>query len=63
MSTWLALLLIVAAAAVSAVVCGMIFYRRGYNDRKTKAEAQIGSAEQEAERILEDAKKTADFWA
>ena len=60
MSTWLALLLIVAAAAVSAVVCGMIFYRRGYNDRKTKAEAQIGSAEQEAERILEDAKKTAD---
>lgn len=56
---WVLLLVLVVAAAAVAV-CGIVCYKRGYNDRKTKAEAQIGSAEQEAERIVEDAKKNAD---
>ena len=52
------ILLLVAVAA--AVISGIVFYKIGYNDRKKKAEAQIGSAEQEAERIVEEAKKNAD---
>ena len=57
---WVTLLIAVVTAVIGAVVSGFILYKRGYNDRKEKAEAQIGSAEQEAERIVEEAKKNAD---
>ncbi|MBQ6335668.1 MAG: ribonuclease Y [Ruminococcus sp.] len=56
MSPALSIILIVAALAVGAVV-GIIF---GSAYRKKVAEAEIGSAEQEAKRIVSDAMKTAE---
>ncbi len=49
----------VICAAV-AIVVGIIAFIIGGNNRKSKAEAAIGSAEQEATRILNDAIKTAE---
>lgn len=48
------------AAALGAVVSGVICFKFGINHRKKIAEAQIGSAEQEAERIVSEAKKDAE---
>lgn len=56
MELWIAILLIVLAAAAAAVVAFMA----GVNHRKKIAEAEIGSAEQEAKRILSEALKTAE---
>lgn len=56
MELWIAILLIVLAAAAAAVVAFMV----GVNHRKKIAEAEIGSAEQEAKRILSEALKTAE---
>lgn len=56
MQTWLAILLIVLAAVISGVAC----FLAGVNHRKKIAEAEIGSAEQEAKRIVEEAVKTAE---
>lgn len=56
MELWLALVLIIAAAVVFAavgVVAGMVY-------RKNVAEKEIGSAEQEANRIISEAMKTAE---
>ncbi len=55
-----AALLCLAALALGAVVSGLISFKAGINHRKKIAEAQIGSAEQEAERIVDDAKKKAE---
>ncbi len=52
-------LFIVIIAAV-AIVVGIIAFILGGNSRKNKAEAAIGSAEQEATRILNDAIKSAE---
>ncbi|MBQ9859238.1 MAG: ribonuclease Y [Clostridia bacterium] len=49
-----------AALAVGAVVAGLIAYRAGIRHRMKVAEAQIGSAEKEAERIVADAHKKAE---
>ena len=49
-----------AALAVGALVAGLIAYRAGINHRKKVAEAAIGSAELEAQRILADAEKQAE---
>ena len=46
--------------ALSAVIFGSIFYRVGYKRRKEKAEAEIGSAEEEAKRIREEGAKAAE---
>ncbi len=56
MQTWLAILLIVVAAVISGVVCFMA----GVNHRKKIAEAEIGSAEQEAKRLVDEAVKEAE---
>lgn len=60
----LAIVLIIAALIVGAAVSGFIFYGKGVDTgierRKQQAESVIGSAEKEAERILEDAAKNAD---
>lgn len=48
-----------ATALVVGVVCSLVFYRRGQEDRRKTAEALIGSAETEAERIREEAQKDA----
>ena len=44
---WLALVIVIV---VSAVV-GLVLYKKGYEDRKKAAEAQIGSAEEESKRM------------
>lgn len=56
MQTWLAILLIVLAAVISGVAC----FLAGVSHRKKIAEAEIGSAEQEAKRIVDEAVKTAE---
>lgn len=48
------------ALIVGALVAALIAYRAGSNHRKKTAEAAIGSAEKEAERILKDAKSNAE---
>ena len=53
---WLCVLIAVLAAAACAVVA----FLAGVNHRKREAEATIGSAEQEAKRIVSDAIKTAE---
>ena len=54
----IALVLIVAVIAAAAGIGGGYFI--GYNNRKKTAEAQIGSAEAEATRLVNEAIKTAD---
>ena len=56
MELWLAILLIVVAAAI-ALALGFL---SGVSHRKKIAETEIGSAEQEAKRIVSDAIKTAE---
>ncbi len=56
MELWLAIVLIIAAAVVFAVA-GVVI---GMSYRKKIAEKEIGSAEQEANRIISEAMKTAE---
>lgn len=56
MDLWLAIVLIV----VFAVIAGGVAFFAGVNYRKKVAESQIGSAEKEAERIIEAAKESAE---
>lgn len=49
-------IIFVAAAAISGFIC----FKAGINYRKSQAESAIGSAEKEAERIIEAAKEEAD---
>ena len=56
MEIWLAVLLIILFAAISSIVS---FYL-GIAHRKNKAEMAIGSAEQEANRILTEAINSAE---
>jgi len=56
MNLWLAIGLIIGAAVLFAVI-GAVF---GISYRKNFAEKEIGSAEQEANRIISDAMKTAE---
>ena len=55
-----AILMAVGALIVGFAVAALIFFRAGMNRRKKVAEAAIGSAEAEAERILKDAAKQAE---
>ncbi len=55
-----AILLCIAALIIGAVISGYIMFKRGIDHRKKIAEAQIGSAEQEAERIVDEARKKAE---
>ncbi len=56
MELWLAIVLIIAAAVVFAVIGTAV----GVAIRKNFAEKEIGNAEQEANRIISDAMKTAE---
>ena len=58
--TMITVLVGVAALIVGAAVSGFIFFKQGIAYRRREAESVIGSAEKEAERILEDAGKDAD---
>ena len=53
---WLCILIAVAAA----VICGGLAFLAGIDHRKKKAEGLLGSAEQEAKRIVSDAIKTSE---
>ncbi len=64
MTIELAIILCVVALILGAVI-GLfagkgIFFKKGEEHRRQTAEAAIGSAEKEAERIVEDAKKNAE---
>ena len=54
------ILCVVAGLAVGGVVAGFIAFKAGVSHRKKTAEAAIGSAEAEAERIVSDAKAAAE---
>ncbi|MDE6784292.1 MAG: ribonuclease Y [Ruminococcus sp.] len=60
----IAIVLIIAALAAGAGVGWTVAYKKGVtagiDQRKREAEAVIGSAEQQAKRIIEDAEKDAD---
>ena len=56
MPIWLSILLIVLCAIISGVVC----FLQGVEHRKRIAEAEIGSAEIEARRIVDEAVKEAE---
>ena len=50
----------VGGLAVGAVVAGIIAFKKGVENRRRTAEALIGSAEQESERIIKEAMLTAE---
>lgn len=54
------ILLCAVSLGVSGLISGFIAFKRGVIYRKRTAEAAIGSAEKEAERIVEEARKSAD---
>ena len=51
---------IVVAFVIGAVIAGIVFFNVGIAYRKQKAEAELGSAEKEAKRIVDDAEKEAE---
>ncbi len=51
---------IIIAAVVAGLVCFVVAFVLGSAYRKHKAEAKIGSAEEEAKRILSEAIKAAE---
>ncbi len=53
-------LLCIGALIVGAVISFFIAFKLGENHRRKNAEAKIGSAEQEAQRIIDDAGKNAE---
>ncbi len=55
-----AIICIVAAFVIGAVIAGIVFFNVGIAYRKQKAEAELGSAEKEAKRIVDDAEKEAE---
>lgn len=56
----LVIILCAVSLIIGAVVSGIIQFKRGISYRIKNAEATIGSAEKEAERILEEAVKNAE---
>jgi len=60
LGTTTAIIVAVITFVVGASISVFIMFKIGINYRKQQAEAAIGSAEKEAERIIEDAKKEAE---
>lgn len=60
MDTLTTILLCVASFVVAAVIAGIIAFKMGVLYRKRIAESEIGSAEDEAKKIINDAVKTAE---
>ncbi len=56
----IAVLLCVAAFIVGSAISGSILFKMGIKYRRKTAESAIGSAETEAQRIIDDAKKNAE---
>ena len=57
MSTAITIVIAILSLAVGAGVSGYVFFKKGIAYRQQQAEATIGSAEQEAERIKKEAGK------
>ncbi len=55
-----AILMAVVAFLVAGILSALIFHKVGYNARKRIAESEIGSAEQEAKKILADGERQAE---
>ncbi|HJB21607.1 MAG TPA: ribonuclease Y [Candidatus Fournierella merdavium] len=53
-------ILTIVVAVVAAVVCGVVCFFAGSAHRRKTAEAKLGSAEEEAKRIVNDAIKAAE---
>ena len=60
METWLCVVIAIGSAVLAGIICGVLFFRVGYKQRQKKAEAEIGSAEEEAKRIREEGAKAAE---
>lgn len=60
MSATIVVLLIVLSVVISSCVAAFIFFKFGVNYRKKIAEAEIGSAEEQAKRIIEMAEQKAE---
>ena len=60
MSTTIVVLLISLSVVISSCVAAFIFFKFGINYRKKIAEAEIGSAEEQAKRIVELAEQKAE---
>ena len=60
METPIVILLCVASFVVAALIAGIVAFRIGVSYRRKVAEAEIGSAEDEAKKIINDAVKTAE---
>ena len=56
----IALICVIAVLVIAAVIGCYIAFQAGIKHRKEIAEAQIGSAEQEASRIIDEARKNAE---
>ena len=59
MPVWLGIVIGVVALAAGAVPAWLIAFKKGVEHRRREAEAVIGSAEAEAERIRKDANEAA----
>ena len=59
-SIGIAIAIAIGTLVVGSLAGGFIFYKKGWADRQKNAEAAIGSAEKEAERIVDEAKKNAE---
>lgn len=53
----IALICVIAVLVIAAVIGCYIAFQAGIKHRKEIAEAQIGSAEQEASRIIDEARR------
>lgn len=60
MSAPIVILLVVLSVVISSCVAAFIFFKFGINYRKKIAEAEIGSAEEQAKRIVELAEQKAE---
>ncbi len=60
MDTTTVILLCVASFVVAGIIFGIIAFKFGYSRRRKVAEAEIGSAEEEAKKIVNDAVRTAE---
>ncbi len=64
MEPWMTVILCVVSFIASGVIFGFIAFKKGHQkgeeDRKRFAEAEIGSAEEQAKKIISDAARDAD---
>lgn len=60
MEPWMIVLCCAIVFIVSGLICGFVAFKMGVNYRKKVAEAEIGSAEEQAKKMINDAIKDAE---